>query len=96
MFVYCSYNKGNVIFNEGDKPYFYILVHGKCSITVKRGHTSTRIKTLEAVSHFGEIALVEKCRTATVTAASDVTLLVLSASVRKFYERCASIFIARS
>ncbi len=97
VFVYKSYDAGRVIFNEGDKgENFYILVHGKCSISIKRGDTTTIIKTLEAISHFGEIALVEKCsRTASVVTASDVTLLVLSASKFESFMRHAPSTLLR-
>ncbi len=82
LFVYASFDQGKVIVNEGETgEHFFILVHGTCDVSIERHGTSTTIHTLEAVNHFGEIALVEKInRTATVTAASDVTLLVISAS----------------
>ena len=61
------------------KPSISYLSPRKCSITVKRGHTSTCIRTLEAVSHFGK-CLGRKCSHCNSNSGYDVTLLVLSAS----------------
>jgi CRP/FNR family transcriptional regulator, cyclic AMP receptor protein len=67
---------GKEMATEGDRGReFFILVKGEAEVT-KDG---TRINTMKEGDFFGEIALVTKMpRTATVTATSDVDVLVIT------------------
>ncbi len=66
---------GRVLMREGDSGReFFVLVNG--AVGIDRG--GTRVRTLEPGDFFGEIALLaEGSRTATATADSASTLLVL-------------------
>jgi CRP-like cAMP-binding protein len=67
---------GKEMATEGDRGReFFVLVKGEAEVT-KNG---TRINTMKEGDFFGEIALVTKMpRTATVTATSDVDVLVIT------------------
>jgi len=66
---------GHVLMREGDSGReFFVLVNG--SVAIDRG--GARVRTMESGDFFGEIALLaERPRTATATAESPATLLVL-------------------
>jgi CRP-like cAMP-binding protein len=67
---------GKEMATEGDRGReFFVLLNGEAEVT-KQG---SRINTMKKGDFFGEIALVTKMpRTATVTATSDVDVLVIS------------------
>jgi CRP-like cAMP-binding protein len=67
---------GKEMATEGDRGReFFVLIKGEAEVT-KNG---SRINTMRAGDFFGEIALVTKMpRTATVTATSDVDVLVIT------------------
>ena len=67
---------GKEMATEGDRGReFFVLIEGEAEVT-KNG---SRINTMRAGDFFGEIALVTKMpRTATVTATSDVDVLVIT------------------
>jgi CRP-like cAMP-binding protein len=67
---------GKEMATEGDRGReFFVLLNGEAEVT-KQG---SRINTMQKGDFFGEIALVTKMpRTATVTATSDVDVLVIS------------------
>ena len=67
---------GKEMATEGDRGReFYVLLNGEAEVT-KQG---SRINTMKKGDFFGEIALVTKMpRTATVTATSDVDVLVIT------------------
>ena len=67
---------GKEMATEGDRGReFFVLIRGEAEVT-KDG---TRINTMKDGDFFGEIALVTKMpRTATVTATSDVDVLVIT------------------
>jgi CRP/FNR family transcriptional regulator, cyclic AMP receptor protein len=67
---------GKEMATQGDRGReFFVLVKGEAEVT-KNG---TRVNTMTAGDFFGEIALVTKMpRTATVTATSDVDVLVIT------------------
>ena len=67
---------GKEMATEGDRGReFFVLLNGEAEVT-KQG---TRINTMKKGNFFGEIALVTKMpRTATVTATSDVDVLVIT------------------
>jgi CRP/FNR family transcriptional regulator, cyclic AMP receptor protein len=67
---------GKEMATEGDRGReFFVLLNGEAEVT-KQG---TRINTMKKGDFFGEIALVTKMpRTATVTATSDVDVLVIT------------------
>ncbi len=67
---------GKEMATEGDRGReFFVLLDGEAEVT-KRG---TRINTMKKGDFFGEIALVTKMpRTATVTATTDVDVLVIT------------------
>jgi CRP-like cAMP-binding protein len=67
---------GKVMATEGDRGReFFVLLDGEAEVT-KQG---SRINTMKKGDFFGEIALVTKMpRTATVTATSDVDVLVIT------------------
>lgn len=67
---------GTVIIRQGDEHGmgFFILVEGEATVAVD----GTEIDRLGAGSYFGEIALIsDRVRTASVTAATDVRVLVM-------------------
>jgi CRP-like cAMP-binding protein len=68
--------KGKVMAEEGDRGReFFVLLQGEADVT--KGDTS--INTMHEGDFFGEIALVTKMpRTATVTATTDVRVLVIT------------------
>src|SRR3954452_4781955 len=68
--------KGKVMAEEGDRGReFFVLLQGEADVT-RRG---TSINTMREGEIFGEIALVTKMpRTATVTATTDVRVLVIT------------------
>ena len=67
---------GKEMATEGDRGReFFVLLNGEAEVT-KQG---SRINTMKRGDFFGEIALVTKMpRTATVTATSDVDVLVIT------------------
>jgi CRP-like cAMP-binding protein len=67
---------GKAMAKEGDRGReFFVLLEGEATVT--RG--SNRLNTMKKGDFFGEIALVTKMpRTATVTATSEVTVLVIT------------------
>ena len=67
---------GKEMATEGDRGReFFVLLNGEAEVT-KQG---SRINTMKKGDFFGEIALVTKMpRTATVTATSDVDVLVIT------------------
>jgi CRP-like cAMP-binding protein len=67
---------GREMATEGDRGReFFVLLNGEAEVT-KQG---SRINTMKKGDFFGEIALVTKMpRTATVTATSDVDVLVIT------------------
>jgi CRP-like cAMP-binding protein len=67
---------GKEMATEGDRGReFFVLLNGEADVT-KQG---SRINTMKKGDFFGEIALVTKMpRTATVTATSDVDVLVIT------------------
>ncbi len=67
---------GKEMATEGDRGReFFVLLDGEAEVT-KRG---SRINTMQKGDFFGEIALVTKMpRTATVTATTDVDVLVIT------------------
>ena len=67
---------GTVIIRQGDEHGmgFFILVEGEATVTVD----GSEIDRLGPGSYFGEIALIsDRVRTASVTAATDVRVLVM-------------------
>jgi CRP-like cAMP-binding protein len=68
--------KGRVMAEEGDRGReFFVLLEGEADVT--KGDKS--INTMQGGDFFGEIALVTKMpRTATVTATTDVRVLVIT------------------
>jgi serine/threonine protein phosphatase PrpC len=71
-----EFDAGQTIIGEGDtSENLYVIVEGECEVW-RRGES---IATLQPGGHFGEMALLSRRpRTATVTAKSDVRVLVLS------------------
>jgi CRP-like cAMP-binding protein len=67
---------GKEMATEGDRGReFFVLLHGAADVT----RAGKRINTMKDGDFFGEIALVTKMpRTATVTATSDVDVLVIT------------------
>lgn len=70
------YKKGEVIFPEGSTGLeMYVIVEGRVALRMR----NRLIRYLEAGSHFGEFALIDQQpRSATVVAAEDCHLLILS------------------
>lgn len=57
----------------------YFVVSGTCDVRRKRGSQQRRVATMGPGDFFGELSIIDPApRTATVTAAEDVTVLVLS------------------
>jgi CRP-like cAMP-binding protein len=77
---YCCYKMGDIIISEGDRDgRLYVLVSGKVDIIKSyRTKKAKRLRTLEAPSYFGEMALIDDMiRSATVVARSSVKTLCL-------------------
>ena len=68
--------KGKMMAEEGDRGReFFVLLEGEADVT----KSDTSINTIHGGDFFGEIALVTKMpRTASVTATSDVRVLVIT------------------
>jgi CRP-like cAMP-binding protein len=68
--------KGKMMAEEGDRGReFFVLLEGEADVT----KSGTSINTIHGGDFFGEIALVTKMpRTASVTATSDVRVLVIT------------------
>jgi cAMP-dependent protein kinase regulator len=73
---------GTALVSEGDEsPGLFVVLAGELDVTAKGELGTVRIKRLEAGDVFGEMSLVSGGKaTATVTAASDCTLLFLERS----------------
>jgi CRP-like cAMP-binding protein len=73
------YEKGEVIFNEGDiGDYFYIIVKGEVEIVKKSGNDFERVAVLSAGEYFGEMAILrDQKRSATVRCLTPVDVLAL-------------------
>lgn len=73
------YEKGEVIFNEGDiGDYFYIIVKGEVEIVKKSGSDFERVAILSAGEYFGEMAILrDQKRSATVRCLTSVDVLAL-------------------
>lgn len=57
----------------------YFLISGSCDVRRKRGSQQRRVATLGPGEFFGELSIIDPSpRTATVTAAEDVSVFVLS------------------
>jgi len=57
----------------------YFIVSGSCDVRRKRGSQQRRVATLGPGEFFGELSIIDPApRTATVTAAEDVSVFVLS------------------
>jgi len=76
-----TYEQGEKIIRQGEAgTEFFIMKAGKCIATVQEGASSKEIMTYKEGDSFGERALLRSDpRAATVTAASQVEVLVLSA-----------------
>jgi len=80
-----SYAAGDVIFEQDSKPEGFYLIHGgSVRIVRKQGKQEIQLALLVRHDYFGEMALVaRRRRSGTVTALTNVTLLVLA---RKDFE----------
>ena len=78
--------KGGVVFEQGAKAdSFYLIYGGSVSIIRKQNNKDVQLAILVKNDYFGEMALVEhRLRSATATALTDTSLLVLS---RKDFEK---------
>lgn len=76
------YEKGDIIFNEGDVgDYLYIIVSGTIEVLKLKDNEFICIATLAAGEYFGEMALLnEKRRMATIRCATAVDVLALRKS----------------
>ena len=86
--------KGEVIFEQDSKAEsFYLIYGGSVRITRKQEKKEIQLALLVKNDYFGEMALVaNRRRSATVTALTDTTLLVLSrADFEKLYKRAPHI-----
>lgn len=74
------YAIGEELIKEGTSGSMaYFLVSGTCDVRRKRGSQQRRVATMGPGDFFGELSIIDPApRTATVTAADDVTVLVLS------------------
>lgn len=74
------YDIGEELIKEGTSGSMaYFLVSGTCDVRRKRGSQQRRVATMGPGDFFGELSIIHPApRTATVTAADDVTVLVLS------------------
>ena len=81
-----SVPKGGVVFTQDSKAEsFYMIYGGSVRIVRKRDKKETQLALLVKNDYFGELALVSnRRRSATVTALTDTTLLVLA---RKDFEK---------
>ncbi len=81
-----SYPAGGVVFQQdGKADSFYMIFGGKVRIIRKQGGKEIQLALLVKNDYFGEMALVaNRRRSATVTALTDLSLLVLS---RKNFEK---------
>ena len=85
-----TYAKGAVVFEQdGKADSFYLIYEGKVRITRKVEKKEIQLALLVKNDYFGEMALVaRRRRSATVTALTDTTLLVLSrADFEKLYKQ---------
>ena len=75
-----SMPEGAVIFEEGGKPEsFYMIYHGKVSVTRKQNKKKKQLAILKKYDYFGDTDLVlNRWRSATTTALTDTSLLVIS------------------
>lgn len=72
-----TFTAASVVVREGDEHGigFFIVVSGEGAVTVG----GTQVATVKAGDYFGEVALVsDRVRTATVTATTDLTCLVMA------------------
>jgi serine/threonine-protein kinase len=71
---------GSVVVREGDAPdAAYILVEGQCELSREISGQRRFVRMLEAGEVFGETSIFgSSTRTATVTAATDVTLMIVT------------------
>ena len=78
--------KGGVVFEQGAKAdSFYLIYGGSVRIVRRHNNKEFQLALLVKNDYFGEMALVEhRPRSATVTALTDISLLVLS---RKDFEK---------
>ena len=80
---YRHYDEGEILCSEGDAAEeFFVVVKGSCDVTVGvNAGAPTRVGHLGVLTCFGEAALAveseERVRVATVTAMSDVEVLVM-------------------
>jgi CRP-like cAMP-binding protein len=74
------YEIGEELIREGTSgSTAFFIVEGSCDVRRKRGSQQRRVATLGPGDFFGELSIIDPApRTATVTAAEDVTVLVLS------------------
>ena len=83
LFNYKSVKTNTIVCHEGDDAReFYILIQGQVKVMAlsdEKGGAMKELATVDSISWFGEIALIQDCqRTATVETSEDSTLLVLS------------------
>ena len=86
--------KGAVVFEQDSKPDgFYLIYEGSVRIVRVRDHSETQLAQLVKNDYFGEMALVaNRRRSATATALTDSTLLMLPRSdFDKLYKRAPHI-----
>ncbi len=78
-FIQSSYRAGEDIIVQGESGHqFFLLAKGKVDVIVQDNGERWRVAQLTAGDVFGEIALIENApRTATIRAATDVTVWVL-------------------
>lgn len=89
-----TYAKGEVIFGQDTKPdAFYLIYSGGVQIVRRVERKDTLLATLVKNDYFGEMALVaNRRRSATATALTDTTLLLLPrANFDKLYQRAPHI-----
>ncbi len=75
----CVYGSGEHLVRQAEEGHtFHIIMSGRVRVSVEHGRRSTRLKTLGPGAFFGEMSMLtgEK-RSATVTAETDTTVLVL-------------------
>lgn len=81
LFAFEEFGDGAVVFEQnqlGDK--FYIIVDGRCNVSVNRGRGEQVIDRLKGGDYFGEIALMrDTLRTARVTCEGRCLLLSITA-----------------
>jgi len=91
-----SIANGEVIFTQESKAdSFYLIYAGSVRVTQRVDRKDVQLALLVKNDYFGEMALVaNRKRSATVTATSDSTLLILSRSnFEKLYKRAAQLKI---